>query len=320
MRAIDALFERAGEDVERRASVKFRLASFLAWGAGDLAEAEVMCWQARALFERAGDRRQALLVARELAWLRGLQGDFAGMAADAATVVRAADATGDRFVAMQGLHALGYAAVFRGRFAEAEPAIRRAVALAAEDGKSYRLTTAMGMFAVMHSAVGRASEALAVLDEAKSGNPDYRDTILVEQEVQTRWWAGNYRAAVAGTLEVIARSPQSTSRRRVVGLLCGALCAVETGEAREAQRFLTRAHASLGGRDWSVFNQTPNTPRRCWTGSKAHPTSADGGCGPSRTSSSRWTPRSGVARCSPIWPRSRSRPIRRRSRYGRRRS
>ena len=255
MRAIDALFERAGEDVERRASVKFRLASFLAWGAGDLAEAEAMCRQAKALFAQAGDQHQALLVARELAWLRGLQGDFAGMAADAAAVVRAADAMGDRFVAMQGLHALGYAAVFRGRFAEAEPAIRRAVALAAEDGKSYRLTTALGMFAVMHSAVGRAPEALAVLDEAKAGNPDYRLTILVEQEVQTRWWAGNYRAAVALALEVIARSPQSTSRRRVVGLVCGALCAVETGEARDAERLLTRAHASLGGRDWSVFNQ-----------------------------------------------------------------
>src|SRR5207248_10008025 len=63
-----------------RASVKFRLASFLAWGTGELEEAERVCEAALELFVEAGDRASALLAANERAWMRGLQGDVAGFA------------------------------------------------------------------------------------------------------------------------------------------------------------------------------------------------------------------------------------------------
>ena len=55
------------DDPGRRAPVKLRLANFLAWGDGTLAEAQEVCRAAAALFERAGDRRGALLAAHELA-------------------------------------------------------------------------------------------------------------------------------------------------------------------------------------------------------------------------------------------------------------
>ena len=58
------------------------------------------CRQAHDLFVRAGDRRQALLAARELGWLKGLRGDFAGMEAareeirnESATSAAGADVT-----------------------------------------------------------------------------------------------------------------------------------------------------------------------------------------------------------------------------------
>ena len=79
LRAIDALLEDSA-DHARRAIVKFRLANFLAWGLGELAPARDACLLAQELFDRAGDRRQTLLAARELAWIRGLQGDLEGMA------------------------------------------------------------------------------------------------------------------------------------------------------------------------------------------------------------------------------------------------
>src|SRR6202042_3141648 len=135
-------------DPARRAIVKFRLANFLAWGIGDLDAAEEACRHAHELFSRAGDRRQALLAARELAWIKGLRGDLAGMAADARAVVQAADALDDRFVAMQGLAAISYSTTFRGAFAESEAALRRAETIARADEKSYRLTVVLGDLAI----------------------------------------------------------------------------------------------------------------------------------------------------------------------------
>ncbi len=78
--AIDGLLARSA-DHARRATVKFRLANFLAWGTGELPEAEQACREAVRLFEAAGEQRQALLARRELGWIRNLRGDMAGMPA-----------------------------------------------------------------------------------------------------------------------------------------------------------------------------------------------------------------------------------------------
>ena len=196
LRAIDGLLE-GSSDHARRAIVNFRLANFLAWGTGELDPAQDACRQARDLFSRAGDRRQALLARRELAWIKGLQGDLAGMGADARAVVEAADAIGDRFIAMQGLAAVGYSANFRGAFAEAEAAQRRAAAIARQDAKAYRLTTVLGGLALGLALQGRVAETAAPLEEAKAANPAYRDSILVELEAAVNWIAGDFNAALA---------------------------------------------------------------------------------------------------------------------------
>ena len=238
LRAIDRLLE-GSSDHSRRAMVKFRLATFLAWGMGELEAAHEACRQAHELFRRAGEHRQELLAARELAWIRGLRGDLAGMGADARALVEAADAVGDRFVAMQGLSAVSYSANFCGEFAEGEAVLRRAAAIAREDEKAYRLTIVLGGLAAGLAMQGRPGETAALFEEAKAANPAYRDSILVELEALVRWMAGDFPASVAAAHEV---------RRLVAG----------------------RGHAAPGARGWPSApcprskRATCSRPSVCW--------------------------------------------------------
>ena len=252
LRAIDRLLE-GSSDHSRRAVVKFRLATFLAWGMGELEAAQEACRQAHELFRRAGEHRQELLAARELAWIRGLRGDLAGMGADARALVEAADAVGDRFVAMQGLSAISYSANFCGEFAEGEAVLRRARAIAREDEKEYRLTIVLGGLAAGLAMQGRPGETAAIFEEAKSANPAYRESILVELEALVHWMAGNFPASVASAHEVLAWLPSAATRRRVPGMAFGALSAIEAGDVLEAERLQERAVAALEERDWSFY-------------------------------------------------------------------
>ena len=206
LRAIDGLLTRSADDA-RRATVKFRLANFLAWGTGELEGAEDACREAVRLFEAADDQRQALLAGRELGWIRGLRGDIAGMAAESARVVEAADALGDRFVAMQGLAALGYSTIMQARFAHGEAAIRRAAAIAREDEKSYRLTVVLSLLAARLALQGRTGESGPLFEQARSLNPAFRDAIVVELEAFVHWMAGDFTAAVAAARETVAWVP-----------------------------------------------------------------------------------------------------------------
>ena len=254
LRAIDELLE-GSPDHARRAIVKFRLANFLAWGTGDLERAYAACGQAHDLFARAGERRQTLLAARELAWIKGLQGDLAGMRADARAVVDAADGIEDRFIAMQGLAAVGYSANFLGAFAEAEAAQRRAATIARQDEKAYRLTVVLAGIALGLALQGRVAETDALFEEAKAANPAYRQSILVELEATVRWIAGDFAAAAALVQEAVAWQPTATPRRRAIGMTMGALAAIERDDEVEAERLLERAKVAYDGRDWSYFLQ-----------------------------------------------------------------
>lgn len=252
LRAIDGLLAASSDDA-RRAIVKFRLANFLAWGTGDLEAAQAACRQAQELFVRAGDQRQTLLAAREVGWIKGLQGDLTGMLAESRAVVQAADAGGDRFVAMQGLAAIGYSATWIGAFAEGEAAFRRAAMIAREDEKAYRLTVVLGVLAANLALQGRFEETGGLIEQAKAANAAYRDSILVEVETLVHWVAGDFRAALAAAREAVAWLPGATSRRRVFGIAFGVLAAVESGELLEAERLLARGLGVLGDRDWSFF-------------------------------------------------------------------
>jgi len=254
LQAIDGVLDDSAPPL-RRAEVKFRLANFLAWGPGELDAAEAAADEAEALFRAGGDDRRALLAAREVCWVHGLRGDFPAMTALAERVMAAAEATADRFVTLQALSTLSYAALFSGRFERAEAVLDRAVTIAREDGKAYRLTTILSQLASVMSFTGRSAEALEVIEQAKARNPAYRDTVLPEIEACVLWHAGAYEAAVESGREHIARSPAGTPRRRSMGMAWAAISAAETGDLMTAERFLSRARTALEGRDWSMFWQ-----------------------------------------------------------------
>ena len=252
LRAIDGLLEGSSQ-YARRAMVKFRLANFLAWGTGDLEAAQAACAQAHELFCVAGDERQALLATRELAWIKGLRGHLTAMGEDAEGVVRAAEARGDRFVVMQGLSAVGYSANFRGALAEGEAALRRAVTIAREDDKSYRLTVALGVLAAGLALQGRVSETTALFEEARALNPAYRESILIELETLVAWIGGWFPSAVTMASEAVAWMSGTTARRRTFGMVFGALAAIEVDDVAVAERLLGRVRDVLGDREWSFF-------------------------------------------------------------------
>jgi DNA-binding CsgD family transcriptional regulator len=254
MRALDAQLS-GSPDLHRAAAVKFRLASFLAWGALELDEAETAFVQAADLFERAGDRRQALLAARELAWTRGLRGDVVAMEAESTEIVANAEAIGDRFVLMQAHAAAGFAATFRGRLATAERWLARAAAIAREDAKVYRLTALQGISAVCLAMQGRVRETTALFREARTRDVGFRETLLLEIETYAAWMAGDYRASLAGARESVASDPAGTSWRRSWGSAFGALSAIEVGDVPEARRLLARSAQALSGRDPRIYAQ-----------------------------------------------------------------
>jgi DNA-binding CsgD family transcriptional regulator len=252
MLAIDAVLE-AAPDPAARATVKFRLANFLGWGTGDLDEAERACADARSLFDEAGDRRSALLVENELAWLAGLRGDYATMRATARRVVETAQALDHRFAVMQGLTAMAQASFFRGRFAETEPEHCRALALARQEGKTYRAVISLTALACSLAAEGRIEEALRLVEEAKAESPAWRESLLPEWEAIVHWFAGDFRMALASAQEAAARQVGELGKRRALGSAFAALSAVEAGQAAKARRYLTQVRSALNGRDFLCF-------------------------------------------------------------------
>jgi DNA-binding CsgD family transcriptional regulator len=252
MKAIDVLLADSPNPA-LRATAKFRLAHFLGWGSGDLDEAERACAASRSLFERAGDAASVRLADNELAWIHGLQGDYAAMEAGGKGVADAAETARDTIAAIQGLHTLGHAAWIRGRFAEGEAALLGSNAIALDEHKVYRLTVGLISLATCLALQGRVEEARSLVDEAKAANPGWRDSILPEWESIVHWFAGDFRTALIRGQEAAAGRLGELSKRRVIGVVFAALAAVEAEQPSEARSHLARARRAIGGREWQFF-------------------------------------------------------------------
>ncbi|MDN5934211.1 MAG: hypothetical protein L0I24_24595, partial [Pseudonocardia sp.] len=161
------------DDPAPRAQLKLRLANFLAWGAGELAEAERVCREAVELFTQAGGGRGLLLAEHELAFVRGLRGDTAAMRDGAARVVHAARAADDVVVLGRALRTLDQAAMYCGEFDRAHAANDELIALARAAGDRYREALALTMRGGILVHAGRAADGLAAIDESRRvGGPD----------------------------------------------------------------------------------------------------------------------------------------------------
>jgi DNA-binding NarL/FixJ family response regulator len=255
MRAIDYLLE-GSPDPAARATVKFRLANFLGWGTGDLDEAERACAEAKELFEQADDRSSALLAANELAWIRGLRGDYPGMQAGASEVAHAAETSHERFAAIQGLQAIGFAAWVQGQFTEAEHAWSKSIALARHEGKLYRLTVGLGHLALLHATEGHVEEAVPLVEDAKAMSRYWAESLFPEWEAILHYFAGDFPAALASAQEAAARAVGELSKRRALGVVFAALSAAEAGEPALSHSHLDRARLAFGDRDWQFFSHT----------------------------------------------------------------
>jgi DNA-binding CsgD family transcriptional regulator len=255
MRAIDSLLGRSAEPAAR-ATVKFRLANFLGWGTGDLDEAERACAEAEELFEQAGDRSSALLAANELAWVRGLRGDYPVMQARAGEVAEAAETSHERFAAIQGLQAIGFAAWVQGQFTEAEHAWSKSIGLARHEGKLYRLTVGLGHLALLHATGGHIEEAGPLVEEAKAMSLYWGESLFPEWEAIFHYFAGDFPAALASAQAAAARAVGELSKRRALGVVFAALSAAEAGQPALSHSYLDRARRAFGERDWQFFSHT----------------------------------------------------------------
>jgi DNA-binding CsgD family transcriptional regulator len=225
--------------------------SFLAWGTGELAEAERVCHQAIELLQRAGERRSALLATNELAWIQGLRGDWVRAEETARAVAKAAETDGDHRVEMCAAAGIGYSALWRGAFAVGEEAFERSLSIAQDEGESYEHCRSLSGLAPLIALEGRTGEALSLLREARSVGPEVRDSLVVEHGTIVQWLAGDFTAAVESAREAVASN--LIGKRRALGLVFGALSAAETGDIEEGRRHLAVAQAAYRGGEWALF-------------------------------------------------------------------
>jgi class 3 adenylate cyclase/tetratricopeptide (TPR) repeat protein len=253
MRAIDSALS-AVPDPARRAAVKFRLANFLTWGTGEIDEAERRCIEAAALYEQAGDIPMKLLADCELAWIRGIGGDLAALQTGAEAVAEEARAAGHPFVARQALGAVGYAAFHRGRFAEAESALRGAIAIGRKEGKPRRLSILLWTLSASFVSEGRLGEAQAVMEEGRSSDPAGSED-WARRELFIDWHAGRFRAALDRARNTLTATAGEHTRRNLGELVFAGMAALELDEQAEAHKYLALGKLALGGREWMVYSE-----------------------------------------------------------------
>ncbi|MGH9004104.1 MAG: hypothetical protein ACRDYV_13350, partial [Acidimicrobiia bacterium] len=273
LRAIDAVLDRS-PDLARRAAVKFRLASFLAWGTAEFEEAKRVCRTAQGLFEAAGDQRAAWLATLELNTYVAMD-ELSLWPSVGTQVAEAADAAGDPFVVMQALgRQVAWGNLFLGAFDDAEAAIHRSITLARDAGRGYFHALSLTALGISRALGGRLADAYPALAEAKMVNPSWRDGLQLEYEILVHWLAGDYGSALAQAQESVTWNSAGVARRRVIFFGFAVLAAVETDRLTEARRYLGVAQAAFGDRPWGFW---PDVCRHAGTVLRWREGEAEGG-------------------------------------------
>ena len=197
--------------------MKFRLASFLAWGTAEFGEAERVCRTAQELFEAAGDRRGVWLATLELSSFSVAAGELSVWPPVGTRVAQAAEAAGDPFVVMQALgRGVAWGSLFLGDFEAADAAIHRSITLARDAGRTYFHALSLTALGISRALEGQLAAAYPVLAEAKTVNPDWRDGLQLEYEILVHWLAGDYESALAQAQESVTWNSAGVAWRRAL--------------------------------------------------------------------------------------------------------
>jgi len=248
LREIMGMLEENGDRV-RLAGVQLRLASFLAWGAGEVEQARRLFTAALAELEAAGEHERALIARNELAWVAGMDGGADDHARAAREVLAAAESAGDRFVRMQALGMLADAETSLGAFSAAEAHLRSSIEIAKADGKRYRRIWNEGFLAAALAQQGRFTEAKGIMDGIRQ-DPIHPEAIALDSWTRAQNLTGDFEGVLSFAGELMARYPDGVSRRRGFAIAEAALAAVELGRAHDAIKLLSVVEAIFAGRQW----------------------------------------------------------------------
>jgi DNA-binding CsgD family transcriptional regulator len=242
MRRIERQLAASGDRL-REGIVQFRLASFLAIGAGQPAQAAVACRRAQELFAAGGHADLALLALNELGWIRYCAGDLPGHRAMALEVCEKAEERGDRMALIQSLGALGCIAAIQGRFGEADRHLRRSTELARAADKRYRYVWNLTMSALALALAGRLAAGRTTFERAMH-DPEAGDAVTAEWFALRDWLSGRLDDVVRRVSQSAARRPLAGSRRRAWAAAFAARAAAERGQPDAAARLLALASAT----------------------------------------------------------------------------
>jgi DNA-binding NarL/FixJ family response regulator len=168
-------------------------------------------------------------------------------------VLAAAKAAGDQDAALLALGSLGPALYVRGRFTEAEAALRRSVALASAEQNPARLRFGLAILAGMLILEGRLQEARGLAHQAATVAHGFPDPLVPQVGLALAWEAGELPGVAADGPRVAALlSPVL----RAWTLTLVVLAAAELGELGTARRYLAQSGEQLDGRRiWHMSDQ-----------------------------------------------------------------
>jgi ATP/maltotriose-dependent transcriptional regulator MalT len=236
-------------DVERRASVAFKLGALMMWGLGELSEGARLVTEARDLFAEAGNTYARMLADSELGYAHGLIGEPDEHRDAAQRVIAEARAAEYRLAELQGSCSLTWCLQVTGQLAEAAPTMERALQIAREDDKLYRASYLLCQQGWSAAMAGDMSRARLKIAECEAANPAFRDTHYPDMAAHARFVRGDLVAAVSTFREGLVWT-RELSRRRAWGASIAAVALAELGEFDEAASIASAAKDLFGGRHW----------------------------------------------------------------------
>ena len=240
-------------DLKRQASIRFRRAGFLAYGAGDKDSGQLECRHALELSRQAGREHEFRMAAIELAKMRGWFGDISGQGTAARQLLAEAEEAGDQRGIVAALGALGVALGLQGHFAEAEAVLLRCLELAPSTDLCFPTPQAAGVLGVLEVLQGRVSAARARWPQGASSKQ--ADGHIWSSEVFIALLSGDLATVRERGRQANALDPSTQLSEPPWLVLLAAMAAAEGGRLVDARRGLDLAARDHRGDDLDIFSQ-----------------------------------------------------------------